>query len=246
MEGYCQQGVEKCKGIEHGSPREKSVVSAEIASDGPNGCFDCNICLDNAHDPVVTLCGHLYCWPCIYKWLYFQGSSMAPEDEHQCPVCKADISQTTLVPLYGRGQSSLKESKEADSFKDLTIPSRPSACGVHAMFTSPTSASRPSQYFHGYPPRSQSPPNQHYRNGFATSPSVFPTALHPMIGMFGEMVYARVFGNSPSASLYWYPNAYQMRSTSPRIRRQEMQAEKSLNRISVFLFCCFVLCLLLF
>ncbi|CAH8279553.1 unnamed protein product [Arabidopsis lyrata] len=28
-----------------------------------SGCFDCNICLETAHDPVVTLCGHLYCWP---------------------------------------------------------------------------------------------------------------------------------------------------------------------------------------
>ena len=28
--------------------------------------FECNICLEIASDPVITLCGHLYCWPCIY------------------------------------------------------------------------------------------------------------------------------------------------------------------------------------
>ena len=25
--------------------------------------FECNICLEMASNPVVTLCGHLYCWP---------------------------------------------------------------------------------------------------------------------------------------------------------------------------------------
>lgn len=34
--------------------------------DGP-GDFDCNICYDTAREPVVTMCGHLYCWPCLYR-----------------------------------------------------------------------------------------------------------------------------------------------------------------------------------
>src|ERR1700737_3272066 len=29
--------------------------------------FDCNICFDAARDPVVTQCGHLYCWACIHQ-----------------------------------------------------------------------------------------------------------------------------------------------------------------------------------
>lgn len=32
--------------------------------------FVCAICLDTVSDePVVTKCGHLYCWPCLYQWL---------------------------------------------------------------------------------------------------------------------------------------------------------------------------------
>lgn len=27
--------------------------------------WDCSICLDGATDPVVTQCGHLFCWECI-------------------------------------------------------------------------------------------------------------------------------------------------------------------------------------
>ena len=29
--------------------------------------FECNICFDAAKDPVVTQCGHLYCWSCLHQ-----------------------------------------------------------------------------------------------------------------------------------------------------------------------------------
>ena len=41
----------------------------EAGRDEREGAFECNICLDVATDPVVTQCGHLYCWPCIYKYV---------------------------------------------------------------------------------------------------------------------------------------------------------------------------------
>ena len=32
-----------------------------------SSAFECNICLELAKEPIVTLCGHLYCWPCLYR-----------------------------------------------------------------------------------------------------------------------------------------------------------------------------------
>ncbi|GER30790.1 E3 ubiquitin-protein ligase RNF185 [Striga asiatica] len=61
--------------------------------------FECNICFDLAQDPVITLCGHLYCWPCLYKWL------RAHSRAHECPVCKALIEEEKVIPLYGRGKT---------------------------------------------------------------------------------------------------------------------------------------------
>ncbi|KAL3515209.1 hypothetical protein ACH5RR_022111 [Cinchona calisaya] len=64
---------------------------------GEVGDFECNICFDLAQNPIVTLCGHLYCWPCLYRWLQVHSFS------HECPVCKAIIVEEKLVPIYGRG-----------------------------------------------------------------------------------------------------------------------------------------------
>ncbi|KAK9267899.1 hypothetical protein L1049_010336 [Liquidambar formosana] len=230
----------------------KSVSAAATESDNPNGCFDCNICLDFAHDPVVTLCGHLYCWPCIYKWFHFQSASLAPDEPPQCPVCKAEISHSTVVPLYGRGQTPTDaELKGKGSSLGMVIPPRPAACGTQTLATTTSHSGQQLPYRNPYQSQHYNP--HLYGNyeddsssplmnfGGTTAPGVF----HPVVGMFGEMVYARVFGNSES--LYAYPNSYQMmRGTSNRLRRQEMQADKSLNRISIFLLCCFLLCLLLF
>jgi E3 ubiquitin-protein ligase RNF5 len=35
--------------------------------DSDVGLFECNICLEMAKEPIVTLCGHLFCWPCLFR-----------------------------------------------------------------------------------------------------------------------------------------------------------------------------------
>ncbi|XP_059438761.1 E3 ubiquitin-protein ligase RMA1H1-like [Corylus avellana] len=238
--------------LDHYFAREwKSIQGIATESENSNDCFDCNICLDFAHEPVVTLCGHLYCWPCIYKWLHVQSASLASDEHPQCPVCKADISHTTMVPLYGRGQT-LNESEVSgkQSHRDMVIPPRPAACGAQTLLSTTSNTGQQLPYRNPYQNQNYNPNLYGSHEEDSTPPwlNLGGTTTgfhHPVVGMFGEMVYARVFGNS--ASLYAYPNSYHlMGSSSPRLRRQEMQADKSLNRISIFLFCCFLLCLMVF
>ena len=56
--------------------------------------FECNICLETAKEPVVSKCGHLYCWPCIYTWMN------QPRETMVCPVCKSGISADSVIPIY--------------------------------------------------------------------------------------------------------------------------------------------------
>ncbi|TDH03925.1 hypothetical protein EPR50_G00147080 [Perca flavescens] len=74
--------------------------------------FECNICLDTARDAVISMCGHLFCWPCLHQWLETRPSMQ------QCPVCKAGISREKVIPLYGRGSSSQEDPR-------LKTPPRP-------------------------------------------------------------------------------------------------------------------------
>ncbi|KAK9085256.1 hypothetical protein Sjap_025667 [Stephania japonica] len=242
------------------SKKYDSASTTGTGSYSNSGSFDCNICLDNAKDPVVTLCGHLYCWPCLYKWLHFQSETVEENQEQpqpRCPVCKATVSITAVIPLYNGGTFSPdEESISKKSSMGTKIPNRPPAGGRHTLLNASSSHEI---HDHAYHLESQLRSNQNRRNyprndnsyASAVVPplpvSLSGLSVHPLVGMFSEMVYSRMFGNSADMGLYGYPNAHHlMGSSNPRVRRQEMKAEKSLNRISTFLFCCVVLCLLLF
>nr|XP_027067285.1 uncharacterized protein LOC113692879 [Coffea arabica] len=85
--------------------------------------FDCNVCLDLAKDPVVTCCGHLFCWPCLYRWLHVHS------DAKECPVCKGEVTMKTVTPIYGRG----KNARQLEDDSNLKIPLRPQARRVESF-----------------------------------------------------------------------------------------------------------------
>jgi len=91
-------------------------IYTEERSDGEPGVreqrFECNVCLEDVREPIVTQCGHLYCWPCLYRWLNTGHNS--------CPMCKAGISEENVIPLFIRGSQQDPRTK-----KD--VPNRPNA-----------------------------------------------------------------------------------------------------------------------
>ncbi|CAA7043428.1 unnamed protein product [Microthlaspi erraticum] len=225
-------------------PNLVTLPTEELHSDD-HGCFDCNICLDTAHDPVVTLCGHLFCWPCIYRWLDVQKSSPVSIIQHQnCPVCKSNISIGSLVPLYGRGMTSSSSSSEA-----TMIPKRPTSSPLNNLIHSASSLNPSLHHHHHHHHHHQGQSPRHFtatESSTDLANAVMMSFLYPVIGMFGDMVYARMFGTFTNAALaHPYENA--RRSIISGSSNQRMlQVEKYMHRVSIFFLCCILLCLFLF
>lgn len=79
-------------------------------------------------DPVVTQCGHLYCWPCLFRWLNTNHTT--------CPVCKAGVTQENVIPIFIRGDGPTEDPRmktaaagggvsSATNDEGGAIPSRP-------------------------------------------------------------------------------------------------------------------------
>lgn len=233
------------------------IPAGDEADASLSGGMDCNICLDCVQDPVVTFCGHLYCWPCIYKWIHFQ--SAVSEDSHQvhiqCPVCKAKVSKETLIPLHGRVRNT-KPSKRRAPQPGQVIPQRPHNPRhdtYHRSIATPSIGANLVPDIQNTSHVRRSPVHHQYSNpgcygsefsqgGGFTSTYV----VYSLLEMFGDVVYARIFDN-PETRMYVSPYSYDLAGgNSSRYRRHVMQADKSLSRVSFFLLCCLVLCLLVF
>ena len=125
--------------------------------------FLCSICLETVSDePVVTRCGHLYCWTCLYQWLepgillseytaafgaprgaptasrggraglnflnemtysnvnanhrpYNPSGGRYNESRRCCPVCKADCTVDSVIPVYIHHSAATRESFDDES-----------------------------------------------------------------------------------------------------------------------------------
>ncbi|XP_018406113.1 PREDICTED: E3 ubiquitin-protein ligase RNF185-like isoform X1 [Cyphomyrmex costatus] len=95
-----------------GSSKSSGSAGSTEEKEKDERIFECNICLDTAKDAVVSMCGHLFCWPCLHQWLETRPTRQV------CPVCKAAISKDKVIPLYGRGAAKHEDPRN-------NVPPRP-------------------------------------------------------------------------------------------------------------------------
>ena len=81
---------------------------------------ECPICLNNAHLPVATKCGHIFCWDCIKNWVNIKGKM-------ECPVCKNGINLNEVIKLYTGN----------DEKKKGEVDDRPQQERTQAQYTNP-------------------------------------------------------------------------------------------------------------
>ncbi|MCO5602720.1 hypothetical protein L7F22_056857 [Adiantum nelumboides] len=100
--------------------------------------LSCSICLcDSAgmKDPVVTCCGHLFCWACVYRWASIRRT---------CPLCKGFLTRMAdFTPLFiGTAAADDVECPNSNAI-EADMPPRPAArrnhkeLGLHELAAAP-------------------------------------------------------------------------------------------------------------
>ncbi|ORY84994.1 hypothetical protein BCR37DRAFT_377967 [Protomyces lactucae-debilis] len=112
-------------------PMRAPTAQQEDRGDSSSDSFHCNICLESARNAIVTSCGHLFCWACLYSWLITPAQLHCP----MCPVCKAGCEVSSLTPIYDN----------ADTSQDL--PSPPQLTASKSRTFSSSSQSKPKNVF---------------------------------------------------------------------------------------------------
>lgn len=112
--------------IEGSQERLNRLTAAAIEeTSGIGENFECNICFQKANEAVVTCCGHLFCWPCLYRWLHVHSY------HKECPVCKGSIAEYSVTPIYGR-ENALASARLQSALGSERIPPRPPARRVES------------------------------------------------------------------------------------------------------------------
>lgn len=88
-------------------------------SKGSNLLLECIICMNSpAEDPVVTQCGHIFCWPCLKGWVENSKKMF-------CPTCKNGIELSKVIPLYANSTNKYSDKPRQERIEPQNNPNRP-------------------------------------------------------------------------------------------------------------------------
>lgn len=75
---------------------QNETIQDTTQSDSDPDEYDwhCPICSKSIVNPIVTECGHVFCWKCIKDRI---------NTSNECPVCKHIIEIQKIIPVYGQG-----------------------------------------------------------------------------------------------------------------------------------------------
>lgn len=107
---------------------ENEITNPLTHIDEQDARFSCNICLEPVKDPIVTQCGHLYCWPCLFRWLKTHHTT--------CPICKSGVTKENVIPIYIRGS----ERDPRNIIDENDIDARPIGHRIDATTQNPATA----------------------------------------------------------------------------------------------------------
>ncbi|KAM7265132.1 hypothetical protein ACFE04_002815 [Oxalis oulophora] len=110
---------------------QDTTTTATPAGSGGPSFYDCNICFTTPKQPILTCCGHLFCWSCFYQLSYTHSNVK------YCPVCKGEVKDTSIVPIYGHGSQDDDDNNNSNSSNHhsniIKLPPRPHAHRVEGV-----------------------------------------------------------------------------------------------------------------
>ena len=111
------------------SGSNSSSSNSSGSNDGNSSTFTCAICMEIPLEPVVTFCGHMYCWPCLFRWMQATSGQVmsAGGPASSCPVCKSAVTTETVIPLYGRGNERSRSTNTSSSSSSSAPPNTTSS-----------------------------------------------------------------------------------------------------------------------